>query len=475
VEKHGKSVGTDQEGSLKISSLRWRLTAYALGILILLIGIGIAWSYKTIHLQVDDETATIQVFAWSIDDAIRGTDLPLIAEDKVTLISSDWLAREMTIQIERAAYVVMAADGKTKIFLSASRLPSELLAQAGISLNPGDLLLANGEPVEPDQILPPYGAERKAPVLQVRRQVVFSKSEMGKIDPMHSTAPTVGNALWENGVVLHAADWITPSLDTPLTPGLSLEYIRALPVMIATEGITLTRLSAASRVGEALAQAGLPPQGLDYTIPAENEPLPKDRLIYLVRVREEVQIEQAPVPFETSYQAAPEIDLDQQAVLQAGAYGVTARRIRLRYENGTEVSRSTESEWLVQPPKNQIIGYGTKIVQQTISTDDGIITYWRALRMYAVSYHPGETGGNITASGLEVRKGLAAVDTRYIPLGTQMYVPGYGPALAADTGGGVVGRIIDLAYETDEYVAWHEYVTVYFLWPPPANIVYIIP
>jgi 3D (Asp-Asp-Asp) domain-containing protein len=285
----------------------------------------------------------------------------------------------------------------------------------------------------------------------------------------------VGNALWENGVVLHAADWITPSLDTPLTPGLSLEYIRALPVTIATEGITLTRLSTASRVGEVLAQAGLPPQGLDYSIPAENAPLPADRLIYLVRVREEVQIEQAPVAFETSYQAAPEIEIDQRAVLQAGAYGLSARRVRLRYENGAEVSRSTEAEWLVQPPQDQIIGYGTQIVQHTINTDDGIITYWRALQMYAVSYHPGETGSNITASGQEVRKGLAAVDIRYIPFGTQMYVPGYGPALAADTGGGVVGRMIDLAYPTDEYVAWHEYVTVYFLWPPPANIVYIIP
>lgn len=47
--------------------------------------------------------------------------------------------------------------------------------------------------------------------------------------------------------------------------------------------------------------------------------------------------------------------------------------------------------------------------------------------------------------------------------------------MAADTGGGVVGRMIDLAYPTDSYVAWHQYVTVYFLWPPPDNIVWIIP
>ena len=56
-----------------------------------------------------------------------------------------------------------------------------------------------------------------------------------------------------------------------------------------------------------------------------------------------------------------------------------------------------------------------------------------------------------------------------------MYVPGYGEALAADTGGGIRGRMIDLGYRDEDYVSWHEWVTVYFLWPPPENVVWIIP
>ena len=49
-----------------------------------------------------------------------------------------------------------------------------------------------------------------------------------------------------------------------------------------------------------------------------------------------------------------------------------------------------------------------------------------------------------TATGMPVQPGVIATDPSYIPLGTSMYVPGYGDGVAADTGGGVVGWTIDL-------------------------------
>jgi 3D (Asp-Asp-Asp) domain-containing protein len=95
--------------------------------------------------------------------------------------------------------------------------------------------------------------------------------------------------------------------------------------------------------------------------------------------------------------------------------------------------------------------------------------------MYAVSYNVTSNGGYGTATGIPLAKGVAAIDPRYIPYGTRMYVPGYGEALAADTGGGIKGRMIDLGYLDEDYVSWHEWVTVYFLWPPPENVVWTIP
>jgi len=49
-----------------------------------------------------------------------------------------------------------------------------------------------------------------------------------------------------------------------------------------------------------------------------------------------------------------------------------------------------------------------------------------------------------TATGIPVGWGVAAVDPRVIPLGTHLTIPGYGEAVAADTGGSIVGGRIDL-------------------------------
>jgi len=67
------------------------------------------------------------------------------------------------------------------------------------------------------------------------------------------------------------------------------------------------------------------------------------------------------------------------------------------------------------------------------------------LRVDAVAYYlPGRT-----ASGLPVRRGVVAVDPKLIPLGTKLFVPGYGPGIAADVGVAIKGRIIDVWMPSD--------------------------
>ena len=193
-------------------------------------------------------------------------------------------------------------------------------------------------------------------------------------------------------------------------------------------------------------------------------------------------MEQQPLSFETLYQPLDSLKIDSQQVVQPGAYGVATNRIRVRSEDGVEVSRTLEGEWVAQDPTPQIIGYGTQIQIQTVATADGPLDYWRAVEMYATSYSPSRAGVSpdarnfgITASGKRLVKGLVAIDRSLIPFGTIMYVPGYGYAEAADTGGGVKGRWIDLGYEDDNWITWSGYVTVYFLAPVPSSIVYVFP
>lgn len=59
-----------------------------------------------------------------------------------------------------------------------------------------------------------------------------------------------------------------------------------------------------------------------------------------------------------------------------------------------------------------------------------------------------------TATGMPVGQGVVAVDPSVIPLGTRMYVPGYGDGVAADVGGGIKGNTIDLWMTPSQCAAW---------------------
>jgi 3D (Asp-Asp-Asp) domain-containing protein len=71
----------------------------------------------------------------------------------------------------------------------------------------------------------------------------------------------------------------------------------------------------------------------------------------------------------------------------------------------------------------------------------------------------------MTAIGRRAGRGIVAVDPRVIPLGTRLYIPGYGPAIAGDTGGSIVGRRIDLGFDSvrDAMLFGRRDITVYKL------------
>ena len=94
---------------------------------------------------------------------------------------------------------------------------------------------------------------------------------------------------------------------------------------------------------------------------------------------------------------------------------------------------------------------------ENISVEENIVEtsygdsgdYIAVMSMEATAYLPGDGDGyGITATGIPATYGVAAVDPSVIPLGSRLYIPGYGEAIAADTGGAIYGYRIDLCMES---------------------------
>ena len=366
---------------------------------------------------------------------------------------------------------------------SDERVPAALLNQAGITLNPKDRILLNGLPISPDQPITTYPA-----TLQIRGAISLTITTPEGEKQIQSSAFTIGEALQGASIWLRAGDKVTLPLNFPIRRAengeVSTSPVSILPssdLAIRSSGITTQILSSAQTVGEALVEAGIPLIGLDYSLPAENEPLPADGQIRVVRVTESMQLTQKPIPFESELQASADVPLDQTQILQPGQPGLTVQRIRIRYEDGQEISRIIEDETLVRPPETRLMGYGTRIEVKTATVDGVQIEYWRAVQMYATSYSPCRSGTDQchsgTSSGKSLRKGMVGLrQSWYLAMqGQRLYIPGYGFGSVEDVCGGCVGRPwIDLGFSDNNFEPWHSWVTVYFLTPVPANVIYVL-
>ncbi len=372
--------------------------------------------------------------------------------------------------------VLIVDNHKTITLQTDENIPSKLLNEAGITLNPDDRVLLNGLPTSLDQPI------TNTPItIQIRRAVSITLVTPDGQKQLQSSAFTVGEALQEATYWLHARDKVEPVLNSPISDGMTITVMPSRELTVSVDGGAVRINSAAQTVGEALAEAGIPLIALDYSLPPGNEPIPSDGQIRVVRVNESVLLAQKPIPFENEFQASADVPLDQTQILQPGESGLTVQRIRIRYEDGQEISRLSEDETLVRPPKTRLLGYGTKIEIKTAEVDGVQIEYWRAVQMYATSYSPCRSGADRcypgTSSGQALRKGMVGLrQSWYLSMqGQQLYIPGYGFSSVADVCGGCVGKPwIDLGYSDNDYEQWSSWVTVYFLTPVPANVIYVL-
>ena len=202
----------------------------------------------------------------------------------------------------------------------------------------------------------------------------------------------------------------------------------------------------------------------DYRLENVNETttLCNNMIINIKSVTENIITTTEAIPFTVEYRETDALDYGVERVVQEGSEGVLEITIKETVSGGEVLTSEKIDEKITKEPINKIIEKGTR---QKVNTIDGYV-YSDAIQVKATGYTGFDVGCNgITASGTVAQKGVIAVDPRVIPLGTKVYVPGYGVAVAEDTGGAIKGNKIDLCYNTKaEAFSWGvRNVTLYVL------------
>ncbi len=452
----------------------------------LLMALGYQRTGYQVTLNVDGQVSRFHTHQTTVGDFLTEVGLTLHAEDRVQPPWDAPLTDGATVIVRRARPVILEVDGQVLERWTQAESLAGILQEANVTLEPHDRVMVNGQPAEITALLPwgQAGAHLlNAPApqthpdrvhIQIQRAVPVQLVDAGVPTTLFTTARIVGRALMNAGIPVYLADWLNLPLDTPVSPGLRLVIERSKPVTIVADGRVIPTRTRATRVSDLLHQEGVVLQGKDYTLPGVDAPVTENMTVQVVRVKQEYIFEEEPIPFQTVWRPDHEMELDTVRRVQQGAQGVKKRRIRVDYENGVEVGRELEEEWVEVPPTTEVWAYGTRIVIRELDTPDGPIRYWRKLRVLATSYTAATSGKprdhplyGITRLGWKATKGVIAVDPRVINFHTRIYVPGYGIGTAADTGGKIKGMRIDLGYDEDNLQLWHRWVDVYLLEPPP--------
>ena len=211
------------------------------------------------------------------------------------------------------------------------------------------------------------------------------------------------------------------------------------PVRLNRFGVAKEFTTHNTTVGAVLQEMAINLEGRTVYPPLETT-ITDGMVIHVLARKSFLSQEEVEVPFGAQVINDPELAFGTKKVEKEGVKG----KDLVTYENITRPGREQKIELdrrRVVEPVNEVVRQG---VAQSILTPDGYVKYKKVLYGEATAYTWGGGATGHTSVGLWPKRGIVAVDPRVIPYYTKLYIPGYGMAIAGDTGGAIVGTRIDL-------------------------------
>ena len=446
---------------------------------------------RTVRVQADGRDFTIETMRSKDTALLRSAGIELGPGDRVTALDDGGAE---VLRVERARLVTLTVDGVKYEIRTRAATIDELLVEAGVALGERDSVLQNGllvsvrASVEPPLLLASRGpvevqrlaAQSPRNDIQVRRAVPFTIDDGGRELVTTSSHTTVAQALREAGITVGPGDELTPPAQSPLTSGERVQIKRARALTVTLPGEHRVLYTLAPTVGDALDAAGIAVPAGAFLDPPADSPVVSGMTVRVVQLSAASDLERDYVASDTVYREDPSLSAGETRVIE-GRDGVRVRRYAISYVDGEEAGRELLEEYWETEPVDTVVYHGPAAsvpapVQQPAApaprdTSAPDLSGATTLYVYATWYNaasagraPSDPDYGRTATGVIVNYGIVAVDPAIIPLGTRMYIPGYGYAVAADTGGAVKGYIIDLGYPDGVVVDWRSrWLDIYIL------------
>ncbi|MFD1926724.1 ubiquitin-like domain-containing protein [Sporosarcina siberiensis] len=280
-----------------------------------------------------------------------------------------------------------------------------------------------------------------------------------------TTKSTVNEVLEEAGIVVGEHDEVIPSLNEELADTDSITVLKAYEVTLNDGGKEKKYWTTSTTVADFLKKKDIQLSDLDRLEAYEQELVMPNSTVKIVRVEKVTDVVEEPANYAVETRSDSSLLKGREKVVQDGENGKVSRKFEVLKENGKEVSRKMVEETTIKQPKKKIVAIGTKVLVASASTtkSKGAVGVSRnnsaapsggkEFYVTATAYTAHCNGcSGITATGINLRSNpnlkVIAVDPSVIPLGSKVWVEGYGYAVAGDTGGAIKGMKIDLHVPT---------------------------